>query len=237
MLGKRQKSICGSKSLLRGWILPAEYYDNVLYPLQNRVLPAFQDSHFYLTGGTALSRGYFNHRFSDDLDYFVNYHEAFQRLVQIQIDRIRQIFPSGVDIDYQAESFCRIFVGQEKLKIEMINDVPSHIGNIVDHPVLGRIDSKENILANKVTAVVDRFLPKDIVDIYFLLGDGLDIKRALLDADSKAAGISPLLVAKVLTEFDYQLLDSEIRWVTPISHVLIKDYLQAISRSIVEGTL
>ena len=217
--------------------MPAEYYAKVLYPIQDRVLPAFQNSPFYLTGGTALSRGYYNHRYSDDLDYFVNYHESFQRLAQIQIDRIRQIFPAVVDIDYQGENFCRIFVGQEKLKIEMINDVPSHIGTIMEHPVLGRIDSKENILANKVTAVVDRSMPKDIVDIYFLLKDGLDIKRALLDADSKAAGISPLLVAKVLTEFDYQLLDTEIKWVTPISADLIKDFLQAISRSIVEGTL
>ncbi|HPK45112.1 MAG TPA: nucleotidyl transferase AbiEii/AbiGii toxin family protein, partial [Spirochaetota bacterium] len=25
---------------------------------------------FYLTGGTALSRGYFNHRYSDDIDLF-----------------------------------------------------------------------------------------------------------------------------------------------------------------------
>lgn len=143
----------------------------------------------------------------------------------------------AIDIDYQGENFCRIFAGQEKLKIEMINDVPSHIGYIVDHPVLGRMDSKENILANKVTAVVDRSMPKDIVDIYFLLKDGLDIKSALLDADSKAAGISPLLVAKVLTEFDYQLLDTEIKWVTPISAALIRDFLQAISLSIVEGTL
>jgi hypothetical protein len=217
--------------------LPAEYYAKVLYPIQNRVVRTFQNSPFYLTGGTALSRGYYNHRYSDDLDYFVNYHESFQRLAQIQIDRIRQIFPAVVDIDYQGENFCRIFIGQERLKVEMINDVPSHIGTIVEHPVLGWIDSKENILANKITAVVDRSMPKDIVDIYFLLKDGLDIKRALLDADSKAAGISPLLVAKVLTEFDYRLLDTEIKWVTPISVVLIKDFLQAISRSIVEGTL
>jgi hypothetical protein len=31
------------------------------------------DTDFYLTGGTALSRVYLHHRFSDDLDLFVNY--------------------------------------------------------------------------------------------------------------------------------------------------------------------
>jgi hypothetical protein len=216
--------------------LPVEYYNKILYPLQDKAIPVFQESPFYLTGGTALSRGYYNHRFSDDLDYFLNDHPDFLRIADRMVEGLKGIFPDS-KIGIRDENFCRVFVGQEKLKIEMINDVPSHIGTIVEHPVLGRIDSKENILANKITAVVDRSMPKDIVDIYFLLRDGLDIKRALLDADSKAAGISPLLVAKVLTEFDYQLLDTEIKWVTPIPAVLIKDFLQAISRSIVEGTL
>ena len=45
------------------------------------------------------------------------------------------------------------------LKIEMINDVPAHIGPIAVHPQLGRIDSAENILANKITAVVSREEP------------------------------------------------------------------------------
>lgn len=49
--------------------MPAEHYNNVLYPLQDKVFPLFNDTPFYLTGGTALSRGYFNHRYSDDLDY------------------------------------------------------------------------------------------------------------------------------------------------------------------------
>lgn len=40
-------------------------------------IEAFKDSPFYLTGGTTLSRGYYNHRFSDDLDYFLNGHPDF----------------------------------------------------------------------------------------------------------------------------------------------------------------
>jgi predicted nucleotidyltransferase component of viral defense system len=51
------------------------YYLNQLYPLQDRVLRVITacDTDFYLTGGTALSRVYLHHRFSDDLDLFVNY--------------------------------------------------------------------------------------------------------------------------------------------------------------------
>jgi hypothetical protein len=101
--------------------------------------------------------------------------------------------------------------------------------------VLGIIDSKENILANKITALVDRGLPKDIVDLYVLLKDGLSVKKALLDAGSKAAGISPLLVAKILAEFDYSLLDTEIKWTTPVPSSIIRDYLTDTAKKIVEG--
>lgn len=214
----------------------AEYYSNILYPLQDKVFPVFKDTPFYLTGGTALSRGYYNHRYSDDLDYFVNYHPDFQRLSQIQIDKLQKIFKDA-ETDYRGEYFCRIFVGQERLKIEMVNDVPSHIGQLVNDPVLGIIDSKENILANKVTAIVDRTLPKDIVDIYFLLKDGLSIRKALTDAKSKAAGISPLLIAKIFAEFDYTIVDDEIKWVTPVSSETIKQYLRNLSIDIIEGKI
>lgn len=215
--------------------MPAEYYNNIIYPLQDKVSEIFKDSPFYLTGGTALSRVYYNHRYSDDLDYFVNYHPDFQRIAEFQIGKLLKSF-SDVEVDYKGEYFSRIFVGQERLKIEMVNDVPSHIGQLISHPVLGRIDSKENILANKVTAVADRALPKDIVDLYFLLKDELSIKKALTDAESKAAGISPLFIAKILSEFDYSLIDTEIKWVTPIKSEIIKQYLHVLSEKIVKGT-
>jgi len=216
--------------------LPAQYYNKVLYPLQNEVFPAFEVSPFYLTGGTALSRGYYNHRYSDDLDYFVNDHPDFLRISDRQIERIGAIF-TDLKISLKDINFCRIFVAEEKLKIELINDVPSHIGTLGNHAVLGVIDSKENILANKITAIVDRSLPKDIVDIYFLLKDGLSLRQSLLDAKSKAAGISPLLIAKILAEFDYTIIDSEIKWVSAVSSETIKHYLKSISLSIVKGNI
>lgn len=50
------------------------FYFDRLYPMQDEVLRLIRsaDTEFYLTGGTAASRGYLNHRFSDDLDLFVN---------------------------------------------------------------------------------------------------------------------------------------------------------------------
>jgi len=216
--------------------LQVEYYRKIIYPLQDKAFPAFKDSPFYLTGGTALSRGYYNHRYSDDLDYFVNFHPDFIKIAEQRIELLKNIF-GDVKIPLKDKNFVRLFVSNDKLKIELINDVPSHIGSIIDHPVFGRIDSKENILANKLTAIVDRALPKDIVDIYFLLKDGIDLKKALIDARSKAAGIAPLFIAKIFAEFEYKLLDSEIKWVTPISYEIIKDYMKNLSFAIIEGKL
>ncbi|MDR1421306.1 MAG: nucleotidyl transferase AbiEii/AbiGii toxin family protein, partial [Coriobacteriales bacterium] len=52
----------------------SEYYEEKLYPLQDGIANVVQSckTPFYLTGGTALSRIYYAHRFSDDLDFFVN---------------------------------------------------------------------------------------------------------------------------------------------------------------------
>ena len=51
------------------------------------------------------------------------------------------------------------------LKIEMVNDVPSHIIKPWIHPSLGQIDIAENILANKTSAVLDREAAKVLADI------------------------------------------------------------------------
>ncbi len=50
-----------------------DFYTEKLYPFQDGVLRLMKtlQTPFFLTGGTALARGYLGHRYSDDLD-FVN---------------------------------------------------------------------------------------------------------------------------------------------------------------------
>ena len=43
---------------------------------------------FYLTGGTAISRGYFNHRYSDDLDFFMNANNNFLNELKKSVNEI-----------------------------------------------------------------------------------------------------------------------------------------------------
>ncbi len=101
------------------------------------------------------------------------------------------------------------------LKIEMVNDVPSRVGEPWLHPELGRIDTAENILANKITAVLDRAAPKDLADIWGLCyQQGLSLSEAITGAQGKAAGVFPVDLARVLcsvTRSDWEL----VRWINP----------------------
>ncbi|MBM3219199.1 MAG: nucleotidyl transferase AbiEii/AbiGii toxin family protein [Candidatus Rokubacteria bacterium] len=173
-----------------------------LYPLQDAVLGRLTplETGFYLTGGTAASRGYLQHRFSDDLDLFVNDDERFGTWAQRVIETLTDADGWHVDVERRGARFVRITVRAEvALKIEMVNDVPAHVGTLRMHPVLGQLDSAENILANKITALVDRREPKDLADIWgFCCRMNLSCETALRDAHSKAAGLFPPDIARVL---------------------------------------
>ncbi len=195
----------------------APYYFDVFYPFQDRVIRLLQSTAtgFYLTGGTAASRGYLHHRFSDDLDFFVNDDPRFGLWVERLIQAMAQAKGWQCEVLLKEERFARLNLtgGEVSLKIELVNDVPAHVGEIQDHPVLGRLDSAENILANKITALLDREEPKDLADIWgFCRQMGLSLHEAITNAQSKAAGVFPADLARVLCSV--QRTDWEaVRWI------------------------
>ncbi len=210
-------------------INPSFFFD-FLYPFQDEVLKIIRsvDTGFYLTGGTAASRGYLHHRFSDDLDLFVNDDRQFG----LWVDRIIQaLVHEGSwqsQISLREERFARLNLIRNNilLKIEMVNDVPARVGIVVDHPILGYLDTAENILANKVTALLDREEPKDFADIWgFCNKMGLSLVEAITNAESKAAGVFPADLARLLctaTEADWVA----VRWVSPSP---VKEYLSELN--------
>ncbi len=196
----------------------AFYFDH-LYPLQDQILRSInrEDEGFYVTGGTAASRGYLNHRFSDDLDLFVNDDARFPLLAERVIQTLSGYPRWNSEVLLREARFvrCAVTFGQVSLKIKMVNDVPAHLENIVDHPILGRLDNAENILANKVTALIDREEPKDLADILgFCCRLGISLHEAIEGAGSKAAGIFPADLARLrcsTSHADWEL----VRWTDP----------------------
>ncbi len=195
---------------------PSYFYDR-LYPLQDRVLALIHslETGLYLSGGTAASRGYLNHRFSDDLDLFADDDKSFGLWAERVIQAILSAKIGELIVGLREERFFRLTLTQESaaLKIEMINDVPSRVGVIKDHPILGRLDSAENILANKITALLDREEPKDLADIWgFCHLKGLSLEEAIFGAQGKAAGVFPADLARLLcsaTITDWEA----VRWI------------------------
>jgi hypothetical protein len=195
-----------------------DFYFQELYPFQDQVLKKIRqvDTGFYLTGGTAASRGYLHHRFSDDLDFFVNDDDRFSLWAERLLQALSQTNHAWrCQTLMKEERFVRLNLTTDKLqlKIEMVNDVPARVGEVQENLILGMLDTAENILSNKVTALLDREEPKDLADIWgFCCLMNLPLKDAITHAESKAAGVFPADLARLLcsaTAEDWQI----IRWI------------------------
>lgn len=191
-----------------------DYYQNILYPLQDKVLKivAKLPVEFYLTGGTALSRAYLNHRYSDDLDFFVNNAGNFK----IQVNKvIKAITESGFSFNTTVadEGYARMFVfdGEHALKLDFVNDVSFRSGTPEVTKLFERTDNLNNILSNKVTAL-GRYSPKDVVDIVYIREIlSFNWENILNDASEKDLWVNPINVAEVLEQFPMEKLQ-EVAW-------------------------
>ena len=208
-----------------------------IYPFQDEVLAALRDyeTEFYLTGGTGASRGYLGHRLSEYLDLFVNDDPRFVLWAERAIKAWGQLGGTSLQISQRDERFFRLVAqrGDLSLKIDLVNDVPSRVGQVRDHPLLGRLDSPENILSNKVGALIDRREPKDLADVWaFCTKMGLSLASALDGAQGKAAGVFPPDLARVLCSVtDQDWLD--VRWIAPPGCDRYRSELNALGESLI----
>jgi predicted nucleotidyltransferase component of viral defense system len=142
-----------------------------------------------------------HHRYSDDLDFFVNDNPDFVLWVERVIQALSLCKSWDLEILSRYDRFVRLNLSQSELalKLEFINDVPSRVGEVSNHPILGRLDTAENILANKLTALLTREEPKDFADVWgFRYQMNLSLEAAISGAKGKAAGIFPADLARAL---------------------------------------
>lgn len=220
----------------------AEFYQNRLYPLQDKVLKVINQvaPDFYLTGGTALSRFYLRHRYSEDLDFFVNRHKKFKELT----NNIAKGFEGQFQkfrVQLSDTDFQRLFVYEKdtELKIELINDVGYHFKSTEKKNKL-HLDSWQNVLSNKVCAL-SRNATKDYADILFLaLRYAFNWVEIYNAAKSKDTWVNEIASAQLIDEFDIKRL-SEIKWMNESMdinkfsnhfHIIAKDILMAADNSL-----
>jgi len=203
-----------------------KYYTESLYPFQDGILSIVKsiNAPFYLTGGTALSRGYRPVRYSDDLDLFVNNHSEFSIWTERLYTELQKRSEQGgftilTDKIMKYENYAQFFIQREiseglkiDLKMDLVNDVAPHYGGFEWDDILGRVDSWRNILSNKISALF-RVEAKDVVDLWSLANSySFNWSELIQEASSKEAGIDPLLLYDLLKSFPTEQL-SAIKWI------------------------
>lgn len=212
------------------------YYLGKLYPFQDEILAQIQDLklNFYLTGGTALGRCYLKHRYSDDLDFFVNDNDHFKTECHIAINSLKNQW--ACDIAATSETFARIFVKKEKiiLKVDFVNDVPHHYGEISKYPLFHRIDSWRNILSNKLCAL-SRLEAKDIVDILYIARQyPFDWEMIIDEAKEKDLWVDPIEICKIIDQLQTKFLKG-IKWIKSVDIKDIQKQLKIMQNDIFMG--
>ena len=172
-----------------------------LSALQGRILAALagMEPPWTLTGGAALAGFYTKHRATRDLDLFWRGRSALEDLV----DRVQEeLVAHGLEVTsiQRAISFHRLSVrqGTDTCLVDLVAEAGSSLAPPERARIEGRdiaIDSRHEILVNKLCTLLGRSEIRDLVDLRALLETDGDLDRALRDAPAKDGGFSPLVLA------------------------------------------
>lgn len=140
---------------------------------------------FYLSGGTALSAYHFQHRISDDLDFFTPDQTDRPFLLSFVQKLRKELGATEVRFEhlYDRNLYFLSFVNGEVLKLEFTRYPFTQLSRPLKRDGIA-VDSLRDVAANKMMAMLDRFDPKDFVDLYFLLQDR-SLEEVRIDAQRK----------------------------------------------------
>lgn len=155
------------------------FYQTILYPLQDHILgltATFED--LYLTGGTALARFYLQHRFSDDLDLFIQVrsdddldtHRRRKRADAYAQDLVSLLSKDFTICDELYDFYSsRFFILTDtyRFKVDIVRE-HLHYGELTHTPQGWLLNNIEDMAAAKIAAFEDRAEIKDILDLWYL---------------------------------------------------------------------
>jgi predicted nucleotidyltransferase component of viral defense system len=195
---------------------------------------------FFLTGGTALSRAYYHHRYSDDLDFFVNDDAEYAEQLKLIFSRLREdgFFWDTTSDFISDKAFTTLKVHREKsefgLKLDFVNDVAAHFGETVKTELFDRTDSIRNMLSNKLTALF-RFAGKDVADVREIaLHEPIDWRQAIQEAQHKEMGIEIPVICDILQGIPEQEFDS-VNWIQKPSWRAFRNDIEKIVFDMMSG--
>ncbi len=195
--------------------------------LQNDFLREFfgRENRFYLTGGAALVGFYLGHRETNDLDLFTLENEIENGFGTVR-DAARALGAS-VEAIQTAPDFRRLLVkrGDEAVVVDLVREYVFQL-ELEKREINGiRIDSPEEILANKLCALLSRSEIRDLVDVRELENAGFKIEDALSVAQKKDTGLTAAQLAWVLNQIK---LGDDLIPQGNVSIIELRDYLNNV---------
>lgn len=217
--------------------MQSDFYLNKVYPLQDEVLSLLSEQvNFYLAGGTAISRFHYEHRFSDDLDQFLNHSSDFQNQAD-QAIKILQAHYENLEIALLDTAFVRLFITKNNtgLKLEFINVVGFRYGEPFEHQAYWKVDNTRNILSNKLCALT-RQAPKDLsVIIEICKHESFNWQDIFQEAQNKDAWVNEIHCVKLIGNADINALATEVNWTAPRNPDILGSQLEQIAKDIMNG--
>lgn len=191
---------------------------------------------FYLTGGTALSAFYLQHRSSEDLDFFTDQEIGVEEILGFlnSLSNVREV---RFEKKFDRKLFLLAYSDGEVLKAEFTRYPFARLeaGMQVDEIT---VDSLKDILANKLAAITDRRDPKDFVDVYAALKSGPDLTlfQMILLAETKfgVRGIGHILKGRFLEEMPSV---EGLRLRQPISREELKAFYRGQAEQLIRRSL
>lgn len=180
---------------------------NILTQNQKLFLNKFFESSlkddFFLTGGTALSGFYLEHRLSQDLDFFTVDQKVSFDNVNREILKIASNLNLKIKNQVASPTFLQyIFLtNAEDLKVDVVKDVPVFFGDIKKEGNMN-IDSLINIAVGKLLAIFGRVDAKDFIDLFFILEieKNFEFNELFAKAKQKDLGLNEFYLANSLLQ-------------------------------------
>jgi hypothetical protein len=183
---------------------------------------------FHLGGGAALAGVHLRHRLSEDADLFVHSRDAHRDLVRALPD-IGRANGMPVSVLRDGGSFVRARLQLSSHSIELdvifepvpdLESAPPPIDGIV-------LESLTDLRANKLTCILSRSEPRDLVDLLFLDRAGYPPEQDLALALRKDAGIDPGVIAWLLGQFPVDPLPTML---VPLDSKELRTFRDDLSR-------